>query len=85
MIGLVYTDESEAASFMKVVTKKRSALGERISVFRAIARLQLGRPSRLVNLCSRGRCHRELSGLCTQVCRSTTSSAAQAEWALQGV
>lgn len=28
MIGLVYTDESEASSFMKIVTKKRSALGE---------------------------------------------------------
>jgi hypothetical protein len=28
MIGLVYTDESEASSFMKVVTKKRSALGK---------------------------------------------------------
>lgn len=27
MIGLVYTDESEASSFMKVVSKKRSAVG----------------------------------------------------------
>lgn len=27
MVGLVYTDESEASSFMKAVNKKRSSIG----------------------------------------------------------
>ena len=36
MIGLVYTDEGEASSFMKVVTKKKAAIGVYLRIYLSI-------------------------------------------------
>ena len=41
MIGLVYTDEGEASSFMKVVTKKKAAIGVYLRIYLSIIIIRL--------------------------------------------